>query len=202
MRVGLFAVLAGAVAIAACNDAQSPLGLDSTAAPVQAGLQAHFSRGDCRDDHRDRYGRRDHDDCDRSSGYNTPSPRDGHDGHDGHDCNKPDTSGTGSISGTVKNNAEVVSGYPIFLLSPNGTTVVANTTTTANGTYTFTGVKTGAYLVCEANPFVPEWGMLAETQPQTGPACSGTAYAPVGYSVTVTKGATASGNDFANFGLE
>jgi len=214
MRVRVLAMLATVFAIAACNDAQSPMGLGSTGEPPAIGAAAHFAKGDdgkgnyeCRDNHHDRHGHyshhgsksgHHHGTCGHSSGK--PAPKD--DGRDGHDCKKDDSPGTGNISGTVKNNAQVVSGYPIFLLSPNGTTVVATTSTNTSGAYTFSGVKVGAYLICEANPFVPEWEMLAETTPGTGPSCSQPTYGPVGYTVNVTKGGTASGNDFANFGLE
>lgn len=92
--------------------------------------------------------------------------------------------------------------FPVFLLDAGGTTVVANTTTTTDGTgsYSFT-VKPGTYLVCEDNPFVAAHGFLGETQPSGGAPCP-SAYGPRGFALTVAGGATAAGNNFTNFTLE
>ncbi|HUL99482.1 MAG TPA: hypothetical protein VLU24_08720, partial [Mycobacterium sp.] len=111
---------------------------------------------------------------------------------------------TGSIAGTVRNNGLGANGYPLFLLSTDGATVVATTTTAADGTgnYTFAEVNAGTYLLCEADPFTDQWGMLSQTRPNTGPACPGTTYAPIGFAITLAGGDAQTGNDFANFGLE
>jgi len=110
---------------------------------------------------------------------------------------------TGTVSGTVMNNGAAVNAFPVFLLSANGASVVSNAATDATGAYSFAAVAPGSYLVCEADPFTPAWGMLTETRPNTGPACpSGQGYAPLGFSVTVAAGATVTGNDFTNFGVE
>jgi len=110
---------------------------------------------------------------------------------------------TGSVAGTVMNNGTGANGFPVFLLSTDGATVVANGSTGSDGTGTFSlaGVKAGSYLLCETNPFTDQWGMLGETQPNSGPSCPA-AYAPFGFSVTVTAGGKADGNAFTNFGLD
>jgi hypothetical protein len=206
------AVVTLVFAIAACSDAPSPLGLGATDENGVVAPEAHFTGKNhdlCVEDEHEK-GRGHHWDHGRKYGHlhhcdqHHPKPQHDKDDHKDHgDCDHGSGNpAPGSVAGTVKNNNQPVTGYPIFLLSPNGATVIATTNTIAGGTYTFTGVKPGAYLVCEADPFVEQWGMLAETTPQTGPSCTGDAYAPVGYSVTVPAGGTSGGNDFANFGLE
>jgi hypothetical protein len=108
--------------------------------------------------------------------------------------------GPGTVQGLVQNNGLAADAYPVYLLSADGATVVATVTTDATGAFSFTGVAPGAYLVCEANPFVLEYGFLAQTTPSGGPACPA-AYGPAGYMVTVTAGGTSVGSTFLNFGL-
>ena len=127
----------------------------------------------------------------------------GHEGHDDDDdnCNGGGGPTTGSVSGTVFNNNAPVNGFPVSLLSPNGASVIASTSTDATGAFSFAAVAPGSHLVCETDPFTDQWGHLGETKPNAGPPCP-TGYAPRGYTVTVAAGANSGGNDFANFGLE
>jgi hypothetical protein len=103
----------------------------------------------------------------------------------------------------VTNNNVGADGYPLFLLSPDGGTVAAQGTTGTDGTgtFNFTGVKAGSYLLCEAVPPSP----LSQTRPQTEdathPACPET-YAPLGFLVTVTAGTASSGFLFSNMQVD
>lgn len=243
MRARMLAMLAAALAIAACNDASPPTGLSSNDGvavlpeahfngssdygPKQGGHEDHdqgkksghgdHEDGECHDDdhgggdrhhsnHSRKHGHYDHRWDERGHDHYKVSlhAKGRHDDDDDDNCGNGGGATTGSITGTVLNDGQGANGYPLFLLSSDGATVVATTNTTADGsgTYTFAAVNAGSYLLCEANPFTPEWGMRAETVPKSGPSCTGTAYAPLGYSVTVTGGATSSGNNFSNFGLE
>jgi hypothetical protein len=125
--------------------------------------------------------------------------------HGHHDGDRDDSdcggeTGPGTIQGLVQNDGAAASGYPVYLLSADGATVVATTTTDGTGAFTFAAVPPGTYLVCEADPFVAAYGFLAESTPSTGSACPA-GYAPLGYSITVNAGGTSAGNTFLNFGL-
>jgi hypothetical protein len=229
MRIRFWVLLAAAFAVGACNDAPAPTALNSTSDDPAVGPEAHFSGGpafsapksepvkagksDQCDDDRDRQHRhphlphlfrrgRDYYFWDRHHHLVKWDPR-----HpaDSDDC-APSSGGSdpsGSVAGTVMNNGAGANGFPVFLLSTDGATVVASGATGSDGTGTFSvaGVKAGTYLLCETNPFTDQWGMLGETRPNSGPSCPA-AYAPIGFSVTVTAGATADGNAFTNFGLD
>jgi len=164
-------------------------------------------------DHHDRWGKRDHH-RHHSKWHKRHDAREGKRGHpsfqmqsyggnDEHDegCSGGGEEIPGTISGSVTNDGAPANGFPVFLLTPTGTAVVANTTTTANGTYSFTEVAPGDYLVCETDPFVEAWGYLGESTPGSGPSCPA-GYAPFGYGLTLASGATADGNVFINFHLE
>ena len=105
------------------------------------------------------------------------------------DCGGPPPPTT--ISGTVTLNGALTSGYAVYLLDGSGA-LLASATTDGTGSYSFPGIVPGAYLVCEADPFVDPL-YAAELSPSSGGSCP-SPYAAVGYSLTGPAG----GNDFVN----
>ncbi|HUL01851.1 MAG TPA: hypothetical protein VLV16_01325 [Gemmatimonadales bacterium] len=228
MHLRVLAMLAAALAVAACSDAPSPTGLSSNGGNAIA-PEAHFNQGGHQDhDRGKKHGHDDHQECDDDHGgkdhhrshhgdkhgrYDHRWDRRGFDHHGkftlhfkGHDDDDDDCTGgggatTGSVSGSVLNNNAPANAFPVTLLSPDGATVVASTATDATGLFSFPTVTPGPYLVCEADPFTDQWGHLGETNPKAGPPCPA-GYAPRAFQVTVAAGANSGGNDFTNFGLE
>ncbi|HUL01850.1 MAG TPA: hypothetical protein VLV16_01320 [Gemmatimonadales bacterium] len=224
MRARMLALVATALAIAACNDASSPTALGSTDGSTVVAPQAHFN-GPSQSDPKPTPVPPCHEDKSKDAhryiyrhggyGYYWDYYRDRH--HRLHrvlrrerlprqECPPPDGGGgptTGSVDGTVKNNGAGPSSFPLFLLTPDGATVVATVMTGTDGTgvFNFTGVTPGSYLLCETDPFTEEWGMLGQTRPNSGPACP-TGYGQFGFSVTVTAGGASSGLAFSNMQLD
>ncbi|HUL49899.1 MAG TPA: carboxypeptidase-like regulatory domain-containing protein [Gemmatimonadales bacterium] len=101
----------------------------------------------------------------------------------------------GAVSGSVAGDNGAVADWQIFLIGSTGAS--SSTRTAGDGTYSFTGVAPGTYMVCEADP-----SPAAEQIPAAGSASNSTActgpYAAFGYSVTVGSGATVAGNTFFN----
>jgi hypothetical protein len=212
MRTPGLAAITMAFAIAACSEPAAPIAAGPDASAPQAaanrspwgflsnsGHKVADNKGKC--DVKDRrlfirrgwrrfdrhhwgaFGRHDNDQDCSTGGDSTPAA-------------------TAQISGTVMNESVAAAGYPVFLLKGDGSAVVSTTTTDVTGAYSFAAVAAGAYLVCEDNPFTEARGYLGETRPQTGGTCPGGAYASVGFSLTVAAGATLTGNNFNNMGLD
>jgi hypothetical protein len=113
-----------------------------------------------------------------------------------------------SISGTVYNDANRndtldsgdtgIGGVQVFLYNSTGTTRLATTTTASNGTYSFTGIAPGTYIVAE---FAPS-GETGET-PNAGisggtPSYSTSSTLATINAITLTSGTNDTGNNFGN----
>jgi hypothetical protein len=103
----------------------------------------------------------------------------------------------------VKDTGEIgLGGWVIHLFGTDGggATVHVETTTAANGTYSFS-VKPGSYTVCEQTSGKPGW---VQSFPTSGADCTGHTHGgtitpgAIGYSVTGTSGGTAANRDFGN----
>lgn len=217
MRTPGLAAIIMAFAIAACSDTAAPIAAGPAAGPDAPSVQAlaHYSPWDflrngghnlgetekC-DTNDHRWGKRGHS-FRRWGWHGFDRHRWGSFGHVKHDqdCEAGGAT-TGTISGTVANDGALAAGYSVFLLSADGLTVVATTSTDANGAYSFPEAAAGTYLVCEDNPFTEPHSFLGETTPQTGAACPAGLYAPIGYALTLAAGATLTGNNFSNMRLD
>ena len=232
MRILSLAAVTSFVVIAACSDVAAPIATGSDTESLTDGRGAahflnggHFDRGHFGD-----WGKHRHDGDEEQPECGGDGDGDHH-GHwgkhhryrfssrlnhrfnahlmgssdegDSEDCGGGGEETPATIGGTVTNNLTGANGFPVFLLNPQGTTVVASTTTATDGTgsYSFTDVAAGPYLVCEADPFLEIYGFLGQTRPAAGPPCPA-GYAPIGFVVEVAGGDTATGNDFVNLGLE
>jgi len=100
----------------------------------------------------------------------------------------------GSIAGGVTDEAGPIAGWSIYLIASNGT--VTTTQTNASGAYSFTNLQPGTYRVCEASPSPAFEAVPGAAATNSTPCAS--PYAPFGYSLTVTSGASLSGNNFQN----
>ena len=213
MRTPGLAAITMAFAIAACSDVAEPTAMISDPSTPEAVAHKSFSESQRSSGHRlgdqkDKCDANDHDRRWGRRGYHSRFRQWGsrHDrrswhfrGHDSDDCETP-APATGTISGTVMNDGEPAAGYAVFLLNADGS-VAANALTDATGAYSLVGAA-GDYLVCEENPFTEAHGFLGQTRPQTGGACPGAAYAPLGFSLTLAGGATLTGNNFSNMRLD
>lgn len=147
-----------------------------------------------RSNHGDQSGKcdRDHDRDAWGRGHDRDQDRDRH--GDADDCKAAAAAGTGVISGTVTGDLGPVSGWKVYLLPTGGAAVSA--VTGADGSYSFTALKAGAYLVCEGDPTPDAEELPANGSSSNSVPCSG--YAPFGYSLTLANGSTLTGNNFLN----
>lgn len=227
MRARMLALVATALAIAACNDASSPTALGSTDGSTVVAPQAHFagpSHSDTKTKHdsicHEQYTPDAHRYVYKHRGYGWywDYSRDRH--HHLHrvlrreplpkhvcpppaDSTPPDTTPSntpGSVTGTVMNDGVGAVGFTVALLSPDGVDMLSIVNTDGTGTFNITSVPAGSYLLCEADPFTDQWGFLGQTRPNAGPSCPAS-FAPLGFTVTVTAGATSSGFAFSNMQL-
>jgi uncharacterized repeat protein (TIGR01451 family) len=89
-----------------------------------------------------------------------------------------------------------VPGLTIHLLTADGSTLLASTTTAADGSYSFGGLAPGSYLVCEG----VTTGWTQSFPSGTGCAsATGTTVEDAGYAITLTSGENEIGNDFGNW---
>lgn len=214
MRTPGLAAITLVLAIAACSDVAAPTASTFETSSLEAAAHKSSYQQDkfgakhdeCSDADQDRrWGKRRHHLRFRHWGWSHNRRHSYHfRGHDDNTCEPepPEQPGpaTGSISGTVLNDGEAAVGYSVFLLKADGS-VAATVVTDGAGAYTFAEAAAGTWLVCEENPFTEENGFLGETRPQTGPACSGAAYAPRGFSLVLAGGAALTGNNFSNMQL-
>jgi len=119
-------------------------------------------------------------------------------GDDAQNCTSSGTGGgsatPGSIAGTVTSDVGPIAGWSIYLIASSGT--VTTTQTNASGAYSFANLQPGTYRVCEANPS-PAFEALPGAATVNSTTCA-SPYASYGYSLTVTSGASLSGNNFQN----
>ncbi|HUK21597.1 MAG TPA: carboxypeptidase-like regulatory domain-containing protein [Gemmatimonadales bacterium] len=170
----------------------------------------HGNDKDCKDDHRGWGSSRD---CSHDKDAHDAGRQDPHGNDKDKDCDKGKGGGTGSggtggsaggvggtpqpatISGSVAGDNGAVADWQIFLISSTGAS--QSTKTAGDGTFSFTGVAAGTYMLCEADPSPAAEQIPAAGSASNSTACTG-AYAAFGYSVTVAAGATSAGNSFLN----
>ena len=98
------------------------------------------------------------------------------------------------LNGNHANDGEAaLSGWTINLHNASTGAPISSTVTGVNGTYSFTDLTQGSYIVCEV--LQTNW---FQTAPTSGDSCNASGEAALGYLVNGVSGTDSNGNDFGN----